>query len=153
MIRLADRVLLTVASIGILGMMMLTAIDVIGRYAFGRPFQGAFELTELLLVVVIFCGLPLVSLDRAHIEIDLIERWMPAGAWHALGRLSHGVCALALAGVAFYAAAKAARMTEDAEVTPTLGIAIAPFAWLVVAMVVLAALAELVLVLRPAPRA
>ena len=143
MIRRADRLLEAIAAIGLLGMMTLTSIDVVGRYFVGRPVPGAFELTELLLVAVIFCGLPLVSADRAHIEIDLIESWLPKPAWRVLGRLSHALCAAALAGVAVVASSKARRMTEDAELTPTLGIPLAPFAWLVVVMVVVAALVEL----------
>jgi len=42
-------------------MMVLTFVDVVGRYLLNRPLRGAFELTELGLVVLIFAGLPLVS--------------------------------------------------------------------------------------------
>ena len=49
------------ASAILLAMMGLTFVDVIARYVFNRPLAGAFEVTELLLLVLIFAGLPLVT--------------------------------------------------------------------------------------------
>lgn len=151
MIRRADRVLQGIAGVGLLAMMAVTCVDVVGRYFVGRPIPGAFEITELLLVAVIFCGLPLASSDAAQVEVDLLAGRLPPRLWSALGRVGHGACAAAFAGVAWVASAKALRMSDDAEVTPTLGIALAPFAWLVVAMVAVAAVIELARALRPGP--
>ena len=41
----------------LLVMMATTIVDVIGRYIFNSPLSGAGELTELILVSVIFMGL------------------------------------------------------------------------------------------------
>ena len=54
-------------------MMMITAVDVAGRYLFNRPIAGGFELTEILLAALIYCGLPLVSARREHIVIDTFD--------------------------------------------------------------------------------
>jgi hypothetical protein len=56
-----DRVLGLVAAALLFGLMMLTAVDVVSRYIFNWPLRGAFELTELGLLVLIFAGLPLAS--------------------------------------------------------------------------------------------
>ena len=56
-------------------MMVLTTVDVVARYVFNRPLRGAFEITELLLVVLIFAGLPLVSLAG---ELWRRGLWVPA---------------------------------------------------------------------------
>ena len=45
--------------------MWLTLFDVAGRKALSASVPGSLELTELLMVVVIFAGLPLVSLHGA----------------------------------------------------------------------------------------
>ena len=55
--RRAEVVLGVAASAILLGMMALTVVDVIARYVFNRPLRGAFEVTELLLLVLIFAGL------------------------------------------------------------------------------------------------
>ncbi len=73
-------------------MMLLTIVDVVGRYLIGRPVPGAFEVTQVLMAVLIFTALPLVSARQEHVEIALFERVLPAcvAAWrnaavHLLG--------------------------------------------------------------------
>ena len=72
--RRAEAVLGVAASAILLGMMVLTVVDVIARYVFNRPLRGAFEVTELLLLVLIFAGLPLVSLADEHAVMDFVDR-------------------------------------------------------------------------------
>ena len=47
------------AAISVLGMMLVGAVDVIGTAAFATPLQGAYELTEALMVASIFLALAL----------------------------------------------------------------------------------------------
>jgi TRAP-type C4-dicarboxylate transport system permease small subunit len=72
--RRADALLGVVASVILLAMMFLTVVDVVARYAFNRPLRGAFEVTELMLLVLIFAGLPLVSFSDEHATMDFIDR-------------------------------------------------------------------------------
>lgn len=54
-------------------MMWITFIDVIGRYVFNHPLQGAYEITELSLAVLVFGGLPLVTARREHVATPLFD--------------------------------------------------------------------------------
>ena len=47
--------------------MALTFFDVIGRKIVSQSIPGAFEITELLMVAVIFAALPLVSERGEHV--------------------------------------------------------------------------------------
>lgn len=58
-------------------MMILTLLDVFGRYLFNSPIMGAYEITELMLVVLIFAGIPLASANDEHIAVDLIDGIVP----------------------------------------------------------------------------
>ena len=69
-----DALLGVVASAILLAMMLLTVVDVVARYVFSRPLRGAFEITELMLLVLIFAGLPLVSFANEHAVMDFIDR-------------------------------------------------------------------------------
>jgi len=66
----ADLFLTRMSLIGVIAgsvlfaMMMLTAVAVVGRYVFNHPVTGAFEVTEMMLAALIYCGLPLVSQRR-----------------------------------------------------------------------------------------
>ena len=68
-----DRVLGAAAAVLLFGLMMLTTADVIGRYIFNWPLRGAFEITELLLLTLIFAGLPLASRADEHVTLDFID--------------------------------------------------------------------------------
>jgi TRAP-type C4-dicarboxylate transport system permease small subunit len=72
--RRADALLGVVASAILFAMMTLTVVDVVARYVFSRPLRGAFEVTELMLLVLIFAGLPLVSFSDEHATMDFIDR-------------------------------------------------------------------------------
>ena len=63
------------AALCLMVMMVLTFLDVIGRYFFGSPVNGAYELTEVLLAFVVFFALPLVTLDDGHITVSLFDPW------------------------------------------------------------------------------
>ena len=58
-------------------MMILTLIDVFGRYLFNSPVMGAYEITELMLAVLIFAGIPLAGANDEHIAVDLIDGIVP----------------------------------------------------------------------------
>jgi TRAP-type C4-dicarboxylate transport system permease small subunit len=54
-------------------LMVLTCIDVLGRYFFNHPVYGGLELTEILLAGMIFFTLPLVSYRSQHVVVDLFN--------------------------------------------------------------------------------
>ncbi|MDO5641596.1 MAG: TRAP transporter small permease [Paracoccus sp. (in: a-proteobacteria)] len=63
----------------VLGVMLvaltcITVLDVTGRYLFNAPLAGGAELTELLVMGVIFAGLPAISLDDGHVTADLLSQ-------------------------------------------------------------------------------
>jgi TRAP-type C4-dicarboxylate transport system permease small subunit len=81
------RAVETVMAVFLMSMVALTFADVIGRRLFGAPIYGAHDITEHLMALVVFCGLPLVTVAGAHLTIDLFDRliaqrWM--GWWRAL---------------------------------------------------------------------
>src|SRR5437763_1104197 len=88
-----EAILGAAASAILLAMMLLTVADVTGRYLFNRPVRGAFEVTELMLVVLIFAGLPLVSYADEHALMDFVDRLLRARTRRLLEGLVHLVCA------------------------------------------------------------
>jgi TRAP-type C4-dicarboxylate transport system permease small subunit len=54
-------------------MMMLTFVDVVGRYVFTAPVFGAAEMIQFLLAMTIFGGLCLVNARDEHITVELFE--------------------------------------------------------------------------------
>jgi TRAP-type C4-dicarboxylate transport system permease small subunit len=58
--------------------MVMTTIDVIGRYIFNRPLGFAYEVTELLMATVVFVTLAAVTLREEHITIGLFDHFWSA---------------------------------------------------------------------------
>jgi len=91
--RRVDAVLGVAASAILFCMMVLTFVDVVGRYLFNAPIPGGFEITELMLLVLIFAGLPLVSRADEHVTMDFVDHLLSARTKRFMVRASHVVCA------------------------------------------------------------
>ena len=68
--------LVTAVILGVLlvALTVVTIIDVVGRYFFAQPLAGGKELTELLVMGVVFAGLPAITLDDGHVTADLFTQ-------------------------------------------------------------------------------
>ena len=130
-------------------MMMITAVDVTGRYLFNRPVNGGFEITEMMLAALIYCGLPLVSQRREHIVVDTFDPFMPTALRRALDVIADILCAATLGGLAYLIFRRAMRVAEYGDTTNVLALPLAPVAYLMSVMIVVAALIHLWHALTP----
>lgn len=144
----AGALLGSIGAVALFGMMMLTFADVVLRYAFNAPLPGAFEVTELMLVVLIFSGLPLVSLNDKHVTTDLVDRLLTAHLRRANAVLAHLVFCAALLGVGWLIWSKAGKLAEVGDTTQILRILLAPFVYLMSALLFVTAVIHLVKALR-----
>lgn len=65
-----------VAAATLVVMMMLGAADVCGRYAFNRPILGTLDLTEFMMVLVVFLGFAQVQVEKGNVTLSIaVERW------------------------------------------------------------------------------
>jgi TRAP-type C4-dicarboxylate transport system permease small subunit len=58
-------------------MMVLVVANIIGRYLFNHPVTGTLEITESLLVVIIFLSLAMTQYDGGHIRVTILTRRLP----------------------------------------------------------------------------
>jgi TRAP-type C4-dicarboxylate transport system permease small subunit len=137
--RRADVILGAAASIILLAMMFLTFIDVVARYVFNRPVRGAFEVTELMLVVLIFAGLPLVSFSDEHAVMDFIDRLLTRRGQRLLEAGVHALCAAVMLGLAWLIWLKADRIWAYRDATDVLRIVYGPFVYFMAIMIGLTA--------------
>ena len=141
--RRADAALGMAASAILFCMMALTFVDVVLRYVFNRPLRGAFEVTELMLLVLIFAGLPLVTHANEHVTMDLIDRWLSARQRQALGRLMEAISAALMFVLTWLMWIKAQRIAAYGDTTDVLRILVGPFVYFMVAMILLSGLIHL----------
>ena len=122
------------------GMVLLTFTDVIGRRLFNTPVFGAHDITEHLMAVIIFSGLPLLTANRAHLSIDLFDRWLLLPQWRIWHYLVNGLIAAVLALIAYEFAVSVQEAQDMREVSQALGI---PRAWMYAYLAITSGLAAL----------
>ena len=72
--RSISRALGTVANMLLCIMVVITCIDVVGRYFFAAPLLGAHELMTLAMGIMIFLGMPLVTAAEEHLTVDIVAK-------------------------------------------------------------------------------
>ena len=107
--------------------MVLTFFDVSGRKLLSHSIPGSLELTELLMVIVIFAGLPLVSERGEHVIFDSLDSLWPAWFVKMQKALVHLICAALMIALAVLMWNTGTQFAGYGETTAQLKIAKAPF--------------------------
>jgi TRAP-type transport system small permease protein len=140
-----------IAAIALFTIMWLTVVDVTGRKFFSHSVPGGLELTEILMVIVIFGALPLVSWRGEHVVFDSLDHLMPDWLKNLQNRVVELISACTFAGLAWLMTQRAERFNEYGDTTVYLQFSIAPVAWLMSALLLLTALVHLLFVFAPLP--
>ncbi len=125
--RLFDRACGALAGTALFCIMALTFFDVGGRKLLATSIPGSLELTELLMVVVIFAALPLVSMRGEHVVFDSLDAYLAPALRKAQQVLVHLLCAMLLLGLAYLMWGTAADFSLSGETTAQLKLTKAPF--------------------------
>jgi TRAP-type C4-dicarboxylate transport system permease small subunit len=121
----------------------------VARYLFNFPLRGGFEVTELMLLVLIFAGLPLVSHADEHVTMDFIDRLLPPRGRLLVIRAAHALCAAVMFFLTWQVWIKATRIAGYGDTTDVLKIVIGPFVYFMAAMILLTGLVHLYKVFEP----
>lgn len=142
----ATRLLSALSALLLFVLMVLTFVDVWGRYIFNAPVPGGFEVTELMMAALIFAGLPLVTAEGEHITVDLADFSMSRRLRGFRDALISLACAAMMGVLSHRMWLKAVEQVDYGDQTAVLHIPVAPVTFFMCATtaftcVVLAALA------------
>ncbi len=68
-----SRALTLFASVTLFVIMWLVVIDVVSRDAFNYSIVGLFEVTEILMGILVFAGVPIVTANQGHVAVTLLD--------------------------------------------------------------------------------
>lgn len=112
-------------------MMLLTVSDVSLRYLFNKPIKGAFELTEFMMIIIVFLGLAYTAVKKRHITVSALVGRLPEKAQLVIDAstclLSLVLCIL----ITWQSAMEAKTRYLQGLTSGTLYIPVHPFIWLV----------------------
>ncbi len=149
-VRSAREGLSTFAALVLGGVMMVSVVDVAGRYVFNRPLPGSSEITEILMAILIYAGLPLVGLRRAHIVVDLLDSLTPPRVVRIRDAIVGIISCFMIALIAWRLWAYADQIRSSKDVTEYLKLPLAPFAYAMSVLAAVSAVVELYRTIRPA---
>ena len=114
-------------------MMFMTGVDVVMRYIFNRPISGAYELTELMMVILVFFGLAYTQMEKEHVAVDLVYTRFAPKMKTIANCVSYFLCMGLFVIMTWQSIKQAQSKWNSGLVTGTLGIPLWPF-YLITAM-------------------
>jgi TRAP-type C4-dicarboxylate transport system permease small subunit len=111
----------------LLGMLVLVLFDVFMRYALRLPFLGAYEFTELAMVLIVFLALPYCAATGGHVAVDVLAPVLdrPALRWVTVAVDLAGAALLLV--IAWRTVLHAVGSAERGEATNMMKVAHYPF--------------------------
>ena len=142
------RILTVVTAAFMLAIAAVTFVDVTGRYVFSSPVRGGVEIIEFLLGFLIFSALPLVTVKRAHIRVELFDGFMSTG----FRNIREIVVLVANAGMLLFITERmwttAVEMAEDQDISLHLQLPTAPFVFGLAVLAAVSVIAQLYMAWR-----
>jgi TRAP-type C4-dicarboxylate transport system permease small subunit len=112
-------------------MMLLTTCDVIGRYIFNAPLLGTFELTEFMMVCLVFFALAYTQSQKGHIAVDIVVSHFPENIQNAIEILNYLITLFVLVLITWMSIERGFEVKSVNEVSGTLQIPVYPFVFCV----------------------
>lgn len=116
----------SVAAVAVVGMMVLTCLDVLLRLL-RTPIPGTYEIVCMLGAVFVSFSLARTTVDRGHIAVDFLVQRLPDRFQHAVEAVNAGICALLFTVVCRQCIIYAQDLKANGEVSMTLQMPLFPF--------------------------
>lgn len=107
-----------IAALTLFFLMALTCADVFGRYFLGNAVDGATEMTEMGIAILVFAEMPIITWRGGHVVVDILDRMLGNALIKVLGLLSAlliSTCLYFLAWRIFQLAERSIRRHEVTE--------------------------------------
>jgi TRAP-type C4-dicarboxylate transport system permease small subunit len=122
LLNLVDQLIGVVKRVGgaaLVGMMLVTCVDVIFR-AFGHPIFGAVEIVSFMATIVLACAMPQTERENGHVGVDLFIRKASPRVQAVFSVVTHLASAILFGLVAWQMFLYAASMKTSGEVSMSL---------------------------------
>ena len=110
--------------------MFLTVADVFGRRFLNKPVSGSYEISEMLLVIVIFSTVAYCQLLRGHVTIDLLVSRLRQKTQAVINSLVYILFLVTFGILSWQLYVNAIELVEKNWVTGTILLPVYPFAFI-----------------------
>ncbi|MFH1491016.1 MAG: TRAP transporter small permease [Pseudomonadota bacterium] len=139
-----SRFMSHIASVVLFLMMILTILDVFLRKIFSNSITGTVEISEKMLVIVIFFALAVTEVLNGHVKVDLVMGFFSERVQAVVDFITQLACFILMILVTWSAVIYAEKMRLAGEVSQDLWIPVYPFIYVVAAGCAILALTLLI---------
>jgi len=111
-------------------MMLLITADVFLRYFLGRPIEGAFEITQFMLVIIFFFGFAYTQNQKSHISVDILTSKLSPKTNAVLLSFSYSIYFAFILLIAWQTFLYGMEALYTGQKTPSLEVHVSPFIFL-----------------------
>lgn len=129
------RICLTLSALCLFSIMILTVVEVIGRYAFNTPLFGRQDIAQILLALSIFLAFPVVTLRGEQIDVDLLDGMFSERSAFWRDRLIAVLVAVSLLTMGYWLFARAEKVLSRGITTELLFLPKYPLIYFIAAVV------------------
>ena len=145
----SSRALSIFAALTLFAIMWLSVIDVVSRDAFNISITGLFEVTEILMGILVFAGVPIVTANQGHVAVTLFDP-LVGPRLRVVQKISVNLlCAAILLIFAWRLWDVAGRLASYDDVTLFAKIPLAPVAYFMAVMTLLSVPIQIIVTFLP----
>jgi len=126
-----SKIMNSIASVILFFMMLLTIADVFLRKVFSKSILGTVELTEFMMVILVFFALAQTEVFNGHVKVDLVMSRFGERAQAIVDIITQFSCFILFGLFTWSALVYSAKMRIVEEVSQDLWLPIYPFIYIV----------------------
>lgn len=112
-------------------MMLLTTVDVVLRYIFNSPITGAFEVSEFMMVIIVFFSMAYTQVRKGHVAVDVLVGRLSQRKQAFVDLFNHAATILILLLITWRSSLAGLELYDTMETTGTVPIPVYPFYFVV----------------------
>ena len=112
-------------------LMLLGAADVIGRYLLNKPIKGAYGISEVMLVAIVFFGWAYTLSVEGHVRLDIVVSRLRPWSQAIIGFITSFIALVIFGLITWQSALKALATSKGYEVIDIINIPLYPFQFFV----------------------
>ena len=120
-----------ISCICVFSMMLLTSVDVVLRYIFHSPLTGTFEVSEFLMVTIVFFSMAYTQHRKGHVAVDILVSRLSQRKQAFVDLFNHGTTIAILLLITWRSSLTALELYDTMETTGTVPIPSFPFVFVV----------------------
>jgi TRAP-type C4-dicarboxylate transport system permease small subunit len=120
-----------IALVGIVVMMVLTTLDVIGRFVFNSPIEGNYDITGLIGLSIVAAAMSRTQFAKGHVAVDFLIRFFKPRLRAAVESTTFLISIILFGLIAWYGFFYGNALLAAGEVSQTVKIPFAPFAYII----------------------